>query len=146
MGNQLVMHVASQLEPPQHLMLGFIGIRTLNLIVRFGGVSRDQRVGAEGLEFYPVSPGGSGNFDQFTRQSKIPIMVHARLRDDQGFQVDLFKVGIEVPVSQLASRPCAMPTMQRAPMLTPCRTVELLPTKVPSPMCTPPLITVAVAM
>ena len=146
MGNQFIMHVPRQLEPAKHRVLGFAGVRGLDLVVGLARLRSYQPIGAEGLKLDAVSARICGNLDQLTRHGEIAIMIHARFGNDQGLQVDLLRGGLEVPASQSASTPCAMPIKQRSPMLTHCRTVQLLPTKVPSPIRTPPLITAAVAI
>ena len=118
MSNQLIMHIGSQLEPPQHRVLGFTGIGGLDLVVGLSRVGGDQAIGAEGLELHAVRARGSGSLDQLARQSEVAVMIHARFGDDQSLQVGPLCGGMEVPASQSASSGCAMPIKQRSPILT----------------------------
>src|SRR5882762_6190527 len=140
------MHFARQLQPAQHRVLRLIVAGSPHLVWGFVSAGCDQAIGAERLKLDLVSAGCGGNIDQLVCQSQITIMVDTSFGDDQCLQKRLFRDGMAVPDSQSTSSSSPMPIIQRSPTLTFCRTVALLPMKLPVPMRTPPLRTAAVAM
>ena len=144
MGYERLMHVARELQPTQHRMLGFTVGRGLPLVRRFHGSGSGDAICPERLELDQIRARVGGRIDQSASQGHVAVMVDSRLGDDQR-HVCLSWGGIWVPSGQSARILCPMPITHLAPMCTSCLTVELLPMNVAAPILTPLLIAAAVA-
>ena len=112
-GYERLMHVARELQPAQHRVLGFVGRPTIASGTPLSRRGRGEAIRLEGLELDQVRARLGGRIDQSASQSQVAVMVDAGLGDDQCTHVVPLERGHLSAVRTIGENP--LPHADQAP-------------------------------